>query len=218
MNFILTTYNRPEYLAQSLESLKASPFNKEDVLWLFDDASTNPDTISILNSFAIPDCGGIHLVQTKENVGCDLNSFHALVSVYAHTKDPFIFMAETDGIYLPGWLDFLRAGRDLVEKDKGIGALSLFNTKSHNITGEYNNDFHTKKTLGGFASLINAGDLRGINPNKAPFNWDWELCERYKQKGLKLLCSKNTYVQHIGAHGSHSSGAGHDVGINEIAN
>ena len=47
MNFILTTYNRPDYLEKCLESLVSSPFTKEDTLWIFDDFSSNPKTINL---------------------------------------------------------------------------------------------------------------------------------------------------------------------------
>ena len=218
MNFILTTYNRPDYLRKSLYSLKASPFTKSDTLWIFDDASHDGETIDLIHSFKPPNVKDIHLFRTKKNVGCDINSFHALSSVYSQTKDPFIFLAETDGVYLPGWLPFLRESHELAINNNDIGVISLFNTPSHKVEGEYNKDFNIKKSLGGFASLVNCNFLKSVDPNKDPFNWDWDLFSIYNKNNLKLLCSKKTYVQHIGAHGTHSKGSGHDVGINEATN
>jgi glycosyltransferase involved in cell wall biosynthesis len=218
MNFILTTYNRPDYLRKSLYSLKASPFTKDDTLWIFDDASDDGEAIDLINCFKLPRAKDVHLFRTKKNVGCDINSYHALTAVYSHTKDPFIFMAETDGVYIPGWLPFLKRAYKLAKDSDDIGMISLFNTPSHPVKEEYDKDFDIKKSLGGFASLIDCRDLKSINPNKNPFNWDWEFQQNYNKNKLKLLCSKKTYVQHIGAHGTHSKGSGHDIGINEAVN
>jgi len=40
------------------------------------------------------------------------------------------------------------------------------------------------------------------------FCWDWELVNLATLKGEKLLCSKESYVQHIGRFGVHSRGDG----------
>ena len=218
MNFILTTYNRPDYLEKCLASLASSPFTKEDTLWIFDDFSSNPKTVNLINNFKITKAKDIHLFQSKENTGCDTNSFMALNFVYHKTKDPYIFMTETDGVYLPGWLDFLRSCYSKATSKSDIGVISLFNTKSHEIISNYDNELNEKKTLGGFASLVNCEYLREVNYNKDPFNWDWELFKLLKDKNKKLLCSEKTYAQHIGAFGTHSKGFGHDTGINEVTN
>ena len=86
------------------------------------------------------------------------------------------------------------------------------------MISEYDSDLNEKKTLGGFASLVNCEYLREVPHNKEPFNWDWELFELLKNKNKKLLCSEKTYAQHIGAFGTHSKGFGHDIGINEATN
>ena len=217
MNIALPTYNRLEYLRTSVKSLLSSDLNSDDCIWVYDDASSEPGVKEFLLE---NECSQFRLSFNKSNLGCDHNVYESMRRTFEQTEDKFIVVTDPDAIYNPGWINFIK--RKLKEHEPSvnkIGMLSVFNTENHleKEKDDLTNQFEVyedltlceKKSAGGLGLAINKDIFEKVDPNvilnhHTHFCWDWQCVLLCKQMKYKILCSKDSYVEHIGLFGRHS--------------
>ena len=202
MNIAMTCYNRYSYLLRSIKSLFNCNFNEPTKLYLFDDNSEDPKVKKLLESLGSKDNLEVNLTFNKKNIGCDPNMLLSIKEAFDNTDDNFVITTDSDAIYNPEWYNNLKK-RTLEVKEK-IAGVSTFNTPAHPIIKEYNEHLVEKQSLGGFALAISR-DLFDQIPSNQP-SWDWTFTKIAQEQKLKMLCTKDSYADHIGVHGVHSTG------------
>ena len=203
MNIVLPTYNRLDYLKRSLGSLLLTDI-EEDCLWAYDDASSERGVKDFLLEH---ECPKFKIHFNERNLGCDHNVYQSIKKTFERTDDQFLTVTDPDAIYHPEWLSFIK--RKLADHND-IGLLSVFNTENHPERGVCEDaELCEKKSVGGLALAINRDIFEKVDPNvildrHSHFCWDWQCVTLCNKMGYKILCSKDSYVDHIGFVGVHS--------------
>lgn len=202
MNIAMTCYNRYSYLLRSIKSLFNTNFDEPTNVYLFDDNSEDNRVKKLLESLGHKDNLKLHITYNKKNIGCDPNMLLSIKTAFDNTDKNFVITTDSDAIYHPDWYTNLR-DRTLEVQEK-IAGVSTFNTPAHPTIADYNEHLVEKESLGGFALAISR-ELFSQIPLNQP-SWDWTFTKIAQQQNLKMLCTKNSYADHIGVHGVHSTG------------
>lgn len=198
MIFVMTTYNRPDYVRYTLNSLIKSDFGfVNDCLYIYDDASDS-ETLSILMDFVdSARYENVYLVLRPQHLGIHFNCTRSLYEAMEGSGSEYAFNIDSDTMFHPHWRIHLgELFNDL--KDAKIGALSLFNTTIHPVTGRFNSDIVIKKSVGGFGSLFHRDPMKILVDKKINKDWDWEYLDEAKKLGLQFYCSDKSYLDHMG--------------------
>jgi glycosyltransferase involved in cell wall biosynthesis len=206
----LTTHNRTHLLRQTLDSITASQLPDDITLYVYDDASAI-EVDRMLQEFAASVPYRTVIKKRPHNMGCNANVMAALRETVEMTGDEFIFNFDSDAVFRKDWYTELSRIFRPLYKDK-LGAVSLFNASRHAPSEDYNPELYIKPTIGGLATLIR-GDIIKVIPDH---DWDWKYCEVAHSRNLVLLCTKKSYVDHIGWNdGVHAqNGPGGDKAVN----
>ena len=200
MNVAMTCYNRYSYLLRSIKSLFNTNFNEPTNLFIFDDASEDVRIKKLLESLGRKENLNVNITYNKKNIGCDPNMLLSIKVAFDNTDDDYVITTDSDAIYNPEWYNNLK-DRTLEIKEN-IAGVSTFNTPSHPTIKEYNEHLVEKESLGGFALAINRDLFKQISSNQP--SWDWTFTKIAKEQNLKMLCTKDSYADHIGKYGVHS--------------
>jgi glycosyltransferase involved in cell wall biosynthesis len=207
----ITTFNRLDYLEKMRASLYETKGLRNANIRVYDDCSTEYDERHLVSLF--PDARTI--LRARRNRGCDENLRQAMLD-FLSTKDDIFVVADSDLIFNPEWLTFLQ--RHFQETD---GIMSLYNSCLHPpledvMVGE--TLFVRKDAIGAAGSAMNRAVVKAITKSlKASSHIDWKFSDILQAKGIRLLTSKRSYVQHIGVHGTFNLGFKTDFGLNFLA-
>lgn len=132
---------------------------------------------------------------------------------FLKTDDEIFINADSDLIYRPGWLDI--AEQLLPQTD---GLLSLYNSRKHPFIQQVNEQLGIKAHLGSAGTIFNREIAQYIVDN-IPLNdskdLDWKWSELLQQKKIRLFCTTESYIQHIGILGQNNNAfLGFDHGLN----
>ena len=187
---VITIYNRPEYLSETLQSISESNLSNTE-LFLVDDCSTNQTTIELINNFSI-DNVVIHKIKNEKNE----NMFYGLKLgwdyFYSNNFDVLCNL-DADVIVKPYWLQTLLQLHEL-HPDKIV---SGFNTLNHPIMESFQT-YHTKKSAGGANFLFGRILYPEIKPKLMHYAWDWKVCYRMARLNKDFIVSNPSVIQHIG--------------------
>jgi glycosyltransferase involved in cell wall biosynthesis len=189
----LTTYNRYDILKESLNSLSKTNFPDNCCLMIQDDYSTDIRIRSLLDSLKleIP----VKLCYNSENLGCDRNVMSSITNAFNSTDEDYVLVLDSDAFYHPDWLN---KTLELLEEDS-IGMATTFNTPKHPVIKEEDR-YYQKRSLGGFCVALRRDVFENIPDT---LEWDWKANMVCGQMGLKIITSKESYVEHIGVVGTH---------------
>jgi len=202
----IACYNRERLYYKTLESLKESALDAE--ILIFDDASSSIDhkiTLKILPTAKV--------FVNKANSGRADFAMRILMSLYLEqTKADYLLFLDSD-------LQISRSlGNELdsfLKDHRHAGVFSLFNTPSH-AGIELDERWMLKKTVGAAGSVLARSWVEQILAHVPPstrFDWDW--CEFIGKEGKQILCTRDSYVQHLGfSTGQNSSRQLGDYGLN----
>lgn len=194
IGLLITTYNRPAYLRQTLASLKEADLSGISLL-IVDDCSRSSDTRRLISDY--------RRIELKENKGIA----HALrIGFDRLIKEGAEVVMNLD----PDTLvrrDFIKVLMALHERFEG-NIISGFNTLTkskqtgkprHPIVSE-GDGYVTKKTIGGISMMMHAkiyGDIVRpalLRSQNGEGQWDYLTCEA---AGV-VIVSKPSVIQHIG--------------------
>jgi glycosyltransferase involved in cell wall biosynthesis len=204
----ITTFNRGEYLEKMRRSLRETTDLETAHIRVYDDCSTDYDKAYLQTMF--PDAKSI--MRSKRNVGCDENLLRAMEH-FLTTNDDVILIADSDIIFNPEWLVFLRQHFLLTD-----GIMSLYNSCLHpplehlTLNGT---PFERKEAIGAAGTVMSRSIVQIIarSLGKAA-HIDWKFSDILQTRGARLLVSQRSYVQHIGIHGKNNLGVRTDFGLN----
>jgi hypothetical protein len=212
---VMPTFGRPEYVNESLESLRKSDLSKV-ILFIVDETSTKTNTNeinneinNILNNFNI----NIPLVIIfKKTHGNMFDSFKTAMDILIDVfKVKKLMTIDSDAIVKHNWINKLC---ELYDKNiSNPSIISGFNTLSHdhvNITEK--DTYFIKKSIGGINMLFSDLTYKNIvRPTLIDKRWDWNICKVINEKKGLLICTKPSVVNHIGKIGYHASNDNYDV-------
>lgn len=198
-----TVFNRPDYVKQSVESLKETiiPEGVEIKQFIRDDHS-DLNVSEMYSSITWPK------QITRNNVvyWVERNTIKAQNDALQWNPD-YIVNFESDLICKPYWLKNIL---DIFNK-KNAKVVSGYNSVSHPVK-EVFEDVYIKETIGG-AGLATTPDIL-TNLNLIDLwepmwgitiqGWDWHINNYCISQNIPMYCTNPSVIQHIGVMGAHS--------------
>lgn len=202
----IPTYNRKEILEIMSKSLYASNLLGICNIRVYDDCSQQYTKDYLNNLFPT----AVSIVVNPTNYKADKNMFE-MYKDFLSTEDDIFFNADSDIIFNKHWL---KTGLDLLEQTDGV--LSIFNANSHPILTEISNTISVKKSIGAAGTFFKREkvvEIVNYFENAKTFkSFDWQWSALLTSKNVRLFCTNNSLIQHIGYSGQNSK-AYFDVGL-----
>ena len=204
---------RYRFMEKSIPSFLKSDFPPNTKIVISDDCSKDSRVRELLSKIEQPKNAEIEFIFRETRLGCDRNMVSTMRHALKQTKDQFIITADSDVLYNPQWINKLIEAKESVPKDIRLGMLTCFETKSHKVIGDFNELLYDKKTVGGFCAFVNRDLVMHERLNIEA--WDHSVNSIGRDKGYKFLCTKVSYVQHMGK-GKSGNGLSWDTGRNFV--
>ena len=211
VTLLVRSYNRPHYLAKTLNSLYKSNINLCAHRYIYDDGSTDKATLEILNNLSKQLGSKQFQVKLNENnVGCKQSYLDAL---YFLKKSPFFdpdgysCIIDNDVEVKPNFIENLytiynEGYRELKYNNIVLSGFNPDNAHFNAVLKQYKN-FHTKKTVGGICYFF-SNHLIDLIEKAWLSDMDLGVNHTFNSTSNHFMCCVNkSLVQHIG-----------DVGIN----
>ena len=201
----ITTFNRFEYLFKTLESLKKTIFIPNSIIKITDDNSTDINVINYLNNYSIEN-QNIELNFNENNIG-SFKNYQKTILTFADKNIDFLISLDSDCIMNPNWL--LEINKLINIFGENIICSSFCCKYHHGNPGnpliEVNENYYERTTLNGLGICFPKYLIEDFKENM-PAHFDSTLCGKIKQKhNMKCICTKVSFMQHIGLNGEHSS-------------
>ena len=212
MVLLIRSYNRPEYLRTTLESILASDVHRCTKRYIYDDGSERVETLRLLSDPAYVEVPTKEFVVLRNaaNVGCKQSYVQALAHVKRDNLGANTLVCTVDN--------------DVVVKKDFIAVLtreyakarSLFRTTDLLLTGfnptnahanriEDHATFYRKETCGGVNFVFHIDFLDFIAQHWGE-NLDFGVNYAMHAQNMPLLCLQTSVLNHIGAFGLWSHG------------
>ena len=217
VGLVITTYNRPEYLSRSLDSIAKSNIENTVVI-IIDDASDNERTKQLIIDFKLP--SNIKILKIFKEQKKEFAVHESLKLAWDilndHYKVSYLCNIDSDTLVKKTWLQQLQSFFKREYKKQGPLIVTGFNTNNHPVLEE-KEDYYIKKTIGGINMFFKAGNfykdivrpnLKIEVPEEKPnliTGWDWFLMWKMQALTYPILCTKPSVVQHIGEQGQFSN-------------
>ncbi len=214
--FVMRSYERLDYLKQTISSINNSDINYCKYKIIYDDNSQDIKLKQFLNGL-----NSKYIVYTNdENVG-QISMQKALAKLYKYNDIDYICYLDNDvkvnKNIIKIFVDtFNKIREELLLSNTQI-LLTGFNCTtegqhrcSHHIIKSYIN-YHEKISCGGVSLFFHRDLLPYIikwwrfGSNKPRDHWDWSVVKNLKSNGGRIFSTKPSIVQHIGEIGSWSS-------------
>jgi glycosyltransferase involved in cell wall biosynthesis len=201
----IACYNRERLYYHTLESYRDSKIETE--VLIFDDASSTIDhnkTLELVPSARV-------FVNSFNSGRADF-AMRLLMTLYLQESEADYFLFLDSDLQLS---ESLKLFLPLLLRNKDHdGVFSLFNTPAH--PGEpLNETWLIKKTIGAAGAVLSRSWVNKILEHVPPstrYDWDWS--NFVWQNNKRILCTKYSYVQHLGfAVGQNSTNLLGDYGI-----
>lgn len=189
---IITSFNRPEYLRECLDSVKRANVPADNIL-IVDDGSNDAETQKLIFEFA-----GGRIIKLQRN-GIK-NSLGMGYDYWFNKKNiDLVINLDADGIVSNNFIERLL---DL-KKRFPDNIVSGFNTtvKNRNPIIEEHEDYFLKKYASGINICINKQEYeKYVLPalQKPIGNWDFDASKLHEADGKGVIVAKPSVVQHIG--------------------
>lgn len=208
----VATYNRKNLLEMMAKSLYMSDLTSfETHIRIYDDCSTDFNEDYLKNLFP----GAVTVVRNKKNLKADLNTYNMYCD-FLNSEDEFFFNADSDLIFNKNWLNFLK--ENMAQTD---GVLSIFNAAVNHPeikenAGSIPGGLIQKEHIGAAGTFFSRKRMEEIVENmnaEERKEIDWNFSKMFRRNGVRILCSEESYVQHIGlAFGQHANFFCNDYG------
>ena len=202
---LMRSYNRPEYLSKSLESLGKSDINICYKKYIYDDKSNKP-TIDILKKYE----KDYEVIYNNKNY--KQKSMVKFLNLIQNKNIDFEYICYVDND-VEVKSNFIKTCYNIFELIKNEQKMP--NDKIL-LTG-FNSD-RTHKTIKSFDKYVEKNTIGGIHMffhksllNDVKLWWDknlyWGVVKGLKKKGGRIFCTKPSIVNHIGINGDNSHGS-----------
>lgn len=218
---MMTTFERPEYFKQSIESLKKSNADFSD-FYIFDDCSVSKEKEKLWYSHF---CKG-NYCENKMNVGTVLNTIPNIGLLFnRHVVSNIVILLQDDILVSKSWLDkAIKISEDIMRSENKIAFLSLYNRinrkgseKDYYVLGsghpgfvacvffrEFWEEYRSIYDLNDYCMTIRYSEksIIGENNMQRPHyirNYvDYKMSHRIYDMGYKIAVCNESLVQHVG--------------------
>lgn len=207
----ICTYNRKNIINYTSRSLKeVENIEKTDVR-IYDDCSEEYDVDFLKQVYSM----ATKVSRNEKNTGADYNT-RSMIMDFAKSDNDYLFIADSDLVFNKDILVHIEKIIDELEKNGKMVIFSLFNAHTHETIKEFNEDLVVKKEIGAAGTVISKkAVLEFINKEyNGKISIDNFFSNILREKGNEILCTKNSYVQHIGIVGQNSFVDSVDIGVN----
>lgn len=208
--FLLRSYNRPEYLIETLKHLDNSDVNDCIKKIIYDDNS-NKKTLKILKKYDKK----YEIIYNNKNFK-QKSMVKFLDIIQKKYKDyDFICYLDNDAIVKPNFIEKCINTFYLIKKEQNLNdnkiILTGFNCPNHRILKKYNK-YVRKNSIGGIHMFFHKSLIYKIR------NWwdsgeDWGIVRNFKKEKGEFYSTKPSIIQHIGKIGYNSNGIKYDKSL-----
>ena len=210
MNIVLLirSYNRPEYLEKTLESVLKSDINLCIKRYIYDDGSDNNDTISILNNekYVNVNSKEFKVIFNDSNVKCKQSYIDALTYLKEkHSNDCLICTIDNDVNVKSSFIQeitdkYTEAFNFYNHRKILFTGFNSSNTHKNNKNYEENShfkDFYRKTSMGGVNFIFHSSFIDEIVTSWSG-RVDWGVVKYMNNNNYPMLCFKKSILNHIG--------------------
>jgi hypothetical protein len=191
----ITVYNRLDYIKKMCLSIKKTVGLEQCSIRIYDDCSSEFSADTIINEFPFV----TEYKRREYNLGADHNMRQMYLD-FLKTDDEVLVICDSDMIFRSDWINKLFELLPLTD-----GVLSLYNSALHlpSESSEIGREKLVKKeSLGAAGTIFTRSIVEDIVTNVKPsYKYDWDWSNYLSTKGIRLLVTEDSYIQHIGIRG-----------------
>lgn len=187
-------YNRLKYVELFGRSLQQCDLLSNCNVKVYDDASTEFDASKLRDLFPYAK----EVVRRKKRLNADGNMYRIYKDFLTSTDD-ILVMLDSDLLCDPNFIKFI-----LNNIDNTDGVLSLYNSILHPPFKVIDDVFVHKLHVGGAGVVFKRNVVRSIVNNVPYYHgcaYDWLWSKYLTENNIRIFCSKDSMVQHIGFEG-----------------
>lgn len=210
VGIVVATFNRPDYLKTTLDSLSESNL-KDCLLCLIDDNSSNKENWKLIQTYKHRDCEVIK-IRNDNNLGIrySLKKGWDLLA----PKCKYLCNIDSDVIVKKNWISKLielefDARLELNTEMVLVSGFNCVKSCNHYIKKSYSK-FNLKNTIGGINMFFNQKTYKNVllpvlSHGRPNMGWDWEVCKKARYNICPIVVTKPSVIQHIGISGLNST-------------
>lgn len=217
---LIRSYNRPEYLEKTLESVLKSDIDLCIKRYIYDDGSNNAETISILNNETYIDSPlkEFEVILNDKNVKCKQSFINALTYLKEkHSNNCLICLIDNDvnvkSNFISQMVTKYTEAQQFYNHNKIIfTGFNSSNTHKNNKNYEENNqfeDFYRKTSMGAVNFTFHSSFIDDIISAWSK-RVDWGVVRYMNNNNYPMLCFKKSILNHIGEKGLWSRNGRYD--------
>ena len=207
---LMRSYNRPEYLLPTLQSLDESDINLCHHKIIYDDASQDSETLKILDDYE----SKYKILRNKKNY-----KQQSMVKLLEYVEKSgldfeYICYLDNDALVKSDFIQKCMETYQLIKKEQQIDSnkiiLTGFNTEqnNHKVLKDYGK-YKLKNHIGGIHMFFDKVLLSDVKKWWSQ-DLDWGIVNEFTKVGGKFFCTSPSIVQHTGKIGYNSHGEGYD--------
>ena len=202
IGIMLLTYNRKDYLVQTLECLRKTIYPVDTDIVIVDDHSDDDTFKEIYNFWLDEEMFGslnVYVIEKTETLGVSDSMQKGLAFLKENDCDIFVKL-DSDMLLKQEWLVKML---DLLTlfPEKIITGFNANNTKRHKTIREHD-EYYEKRTIAGALWMFNHYNYDLVMSELTGKNWDWRIVKHKIDKGESFVCCKPGVAQHIGMQSS----------------
>jgi hypothetical protein len=201
IGLVITTYNRPELLADCLESVAVAQrqYGQKVQILIVDDASTDNRVFDVIKKSRIVD---FDVVELKQNKGIKHVLLYGIQKMFINGAYVVINL-DPDSIVSPDFFDVMFR----LHTKYMNGIVSGFHSTNRNNDGSERHpivadkgDHVLKSSFGGINMMFTKSIYATVIEPALLMdgNWDYNACKIAVSKNVPLVCPKQSVVQHTG--------------------
>lgn len=209
----ISTFNRPQYLAECLETVKRAKYPKKTCIIIVDDCSTDETTKKMIQDFSTVEIPNVKIMvlMKKENKRIPDSILQAFDYFFKNLNCEFVMNLDSDALVKTNYVYVLT---DLHERFPDT-IVTGFNCLTRNANGSERHKvisngigYNTKASVGGINMLMNKEVYEKycrpalLVSIEQGGNWDHMSCLNLQKEGKSVACSVPSVIQHIGFNSS----------------
>lgn len=191
-----------EYTAKSLSEVKG--IEKAKIV-IYDDCSDEYDIDFLKKMYPM----AYKIVRNEKRLGADYNT-EQMYRDFCKSQENYLFNADSDLLFNSNVIDIIEENIRATEKINSKIIFSVFNTPNHKIIKKIDENLYQKESIGA-AGVVLSKQVVKTFVETIPKQYSYRIpsidhffCSKLKQDDYKILCTQNSYVQHIGLIGQNS--------------
>lgn len=213
LGIVLCTYNRPEYLHETIQSIQRADIPRDTVFIIVDDHSDNEDTHKIIGGFVywcMNDSRNLKTEFVKKDKRVNISDSIQIGFNLAFTGGCDVAMnLDSDALVRNDFIERILEIQDVFKDSITTGfhctTKNANGTERHKIEmWDHVVGFCTKKSVGGINMCFNSEVwYKYVRPvviecSTKGGNWDHKVCIAMEKDGINIKCVVPSVIQHIG--------------------